>query len=385
MKKILFGTTALLAAGAFASAAQASDPIKLQLGGYMEYWVAASDQDGDYNGNVNSFDVQGESEIWFVGKTTLDNGMTIGVQVELEAGSNQNGDDTIDESYLFLEGKYGKLIVGSENDVAYLSSVNAPEASDMGIGIGDGDTDKYLMIPDAVAFNEPINGNITGDANKLSYFTPKIYGFQLGVSATPSGNTGGDDGWSTGSATRTNTETMARTGSWDDAYSVVVNYSNDFSGVGVKANAAFDSYNMRSTAASVSEDSTAYDYGVGLQVSYMGFTVGGGFHAIDSEDTSLSAADGYAWDAGLMYAEGPYAVSFSYTGSSAEGDTGTDNGGNDKVHLWKVGAKYALGPGVNLFSQIAYMEATNGDHGASSDEDENDGAWGGVVGLKLVF
>ena len=56
MKKILFGTTALLAAGAFASAAQASEPVKLQLGGYMEYWVAAAQQDDDFVGSVNSFD-----------------------------------------------------------------------------------------------------------------------------------------------------------------------------------------------------------------------------------------------------------------------------------------------------------------------------------------
>ena len=77
MKKILFGTTALLAAGAFASAAQASDPIKLQLGGYMEYWVAAANQDSAFSTPVNSFDIQGESEVWFVGKTTLDNGMVI--------------------------------------------------------------------------------------------------------------------------------------------------------------------------------------------------------------------------------------------------------------------------------------------------------------------
>ena len=39
MKKILFGTTALLAAGAFVSTAQASDPIKLQLGGYSYNFV----------------------------------------------------------------------------------------------------------------------------------------------------------------------------------------------------------------------------------------------------------------------------------------------------------------------------------------------------------
>ncbi|MFH1805691.1 MAG: porin, partial [Pseudomonadota bacterium] len=44
MKKILIATTAL-AAVAFAGQAQASEKIKLSLGGYMEQWVGFSDED----------------------------------------------------------------------------------------------------------------------------------------------------------------------------------------------------------------------------------------------------------------------------------------------------------------------------------------------------
>ena len=79
--------------------------------------------------SVNSFDVQGESEIYFKGSTVLDNGMTVGVMVQLEAGADENGDDTIDESYAYVSGKYGKLVLGSTDNAAYLMRATAPNAA----------------------------------------------------------------------------------------------------------------------------------------------------------------------------------------------------------------------------------------------------------------
>ena len=42
MKKILFASTALVAVGMTAGTAQASDPIKLQLGGFSKWWVVGA-------------------------------------------------------------------------------------------------------------------------------------------------------------------------------------------------------------------------------------------------------------------------------------------------------------------------------------------------------
>ncbi|MCP4393172.1 MAG: porin, partial [Alphaproteobacteria bacterium] len=91
MKKILLGTTALVAAGVISSAAHASEPIKLEVGGYMDWWVAVADQENSYEDAVgdqyNNVDVFGNGEIHFKGSTTLDNGVKLGVQVELEGGN----------------------------------------------------------------------------------------------------------------------------------------------------------------------------------------------------------------------------------------------------------------------------------------------------------
>ncbi|SBW09038.1 putative Outer membrane protein (Porin) [uncultured Alphaproteobacteria bacterium] len=395
MKKILFGTTALLAAGAFASAAQASDPIKLQLGGYMEYWMAAADQDKDSNLNVNSFDIQGESEIWFVGKTTLDNGMTIGVQVELEAGSNNNGDDTVDESYLFLEGKYGKAIVGAEDTAAYLMSVSAPSASDLGGAWVTSEGDAVQYMPTGSVRGLDVIPNTLGDENKLTYFTPKFYGLQAGVSYVPSNNKGGDDGWATADGTSivsvSNSESVAKARDFDQAWAFGLAYGTDIAGIGVKASAHYVTIDMGGTdAGRVSEgftDGTVREFGGGLNLSYQGFTVGGGIKRKVSSETSGAAqarTDGFAWNAGVMYAEGPYKVSLNYANSKTEGDSrdGGPTDGHDKIDVIRLGGAYALGPGVNMFAEVGYTDAKDE---TGADASGNEGAYGGVVGLHLNF
>jgi outer membrane protein OmpU len=378
MKKILFGTTALLAAGAFVSTAQASDPIKLSLGGYMEYWVAAANQDGDFangvngaNTGTNNFDIQGESEVWFGGKTTLDNGMTIGVDVQLEAGSNDNGTDTIDESYLWVEGKYGKMILGSENDAAYLMHVNAPDASQMGgaYTAGESDTLQYLPLGASVSVLEQTH-TFTGDANKITYFTPSFYGFQFGASYVPSNSTGGDDSGVAAS------ESVAKVTNFDEALAFGATYTGSFAGVGVKSSLGYVRIDDHNSAASNSSD-PIQEYGAGLSLSYQGFTLGGAVNRrVANSFSSAAATDGFAWDAGLMYAEGPYKVSYNYASSEVEGAAAA---GEDTVRVHRIGGSYDLGPGVILFSELAYSSTK------SEGTDVNDGAYGGVVGLHLNF
>ena len=45
MKKVLYGTTALLAAGMFASAAEAAQPLKLSIGGYLNAFIGYTEME----------------------------------------------------------------------------------------------------------------------------------------------------------------------------------------------------------------------------------------------------------------------------------------------------------------------------------------------------
>ena len=82
MKKILYGTTALLAAGMISSAANAAEPLKLQLGGFADWMVGYADQDGQFEATqgttkYNAVDVRGDVEVHFKGESQLDNGLTV--------------------------------------------------------------------------------------------------------------------------------------------------------------------------------------------------------------------------------------------------------------------------------------------------------------------
>lgn len=361
IKKILIGTTALLAAGAISSAAQASDPVKLQLGGFLEYWVAAADQDGDLGLPVNSFDVQGEGEIYFKGETVLDNGLTVGVMVQLEAGADNNEGDIVDESYFYVSGTYGKVMAGSLDNASYLMRATAPNAA-------------YTEVDDtaipAYLVNPGLTDNITdtdfdGDANKISYFTPKIYGLQLGVSYSGSNDSSGDDASAV-------SETIRKATDFDQTYAVGLSYERDLGPVGLLATAGYTISEGNGFTGDVQ------DWAFGLNLTYEGFTLGGAYRGISAgENTSASDKDGYAWDAGLMYEEGPYAVSVNYRKSSARG---TSAAGKDEIDMYALGGKYALGPGVDLWAQLAYAN-----YDAETGGTSNDGAIGGVVGLHLDF
>ena len=97
MKKLLLGSTALMAAGALAaSPASAEDPIKLGVSGYYQSVVSFVDQDVDGPGSpeFHEVNVRQEGEVHFTGSTTLDNGLTIGVNIQMEAVAQS---DQLDE------------------------------------------------------------------------------------------------------------------------------------------------------------------------------------------------------------------------------------------------------------------------------------------------
>ena len=69
MKKILLGTTAVVAVGMLTAApAMAAEKIKISVGGYMEQWfgyVSADDEVG--TADNSGFDVKSDAEIIFKG------------------------------------------------------------------------------------------------------------------------------------------------------------------------------------------------------------------------------------------------------------------------------------------------------------------------------
>src|SRR5690606_18861891 len=130
MKKTLLASTALVAVAALAAPASAAEKINVSVGGYMQQWFGWAENDSPAE---DGFDQKNDTEIHFKGSTLLDNGLEVGIQVELEG---QTEGDQIDESYLWVEGGFGRLVMGKENGANYLMHYAPIEA---GIGMNRGD------------------------------------------------------------------------------------------------------------------------------------------------------------------------------------------------------------------------------------------------------
>ena len=89
MRKILLGTSALcavaMAGPAFAQSA--NEPVKLGIGGYWNsaYGDMVSQSGASKNGR-RSDDIETDAVLNFKGSTKLDNGLTVGLSVQMAKG-----------------------------------------------------------------------------------------------------------------------------------------------------------------------------------------------------------------------------------------------------------------------------------------------------------
>ncbi|MDD9798039.1 MAG: porin, partial [Alphaproteobacteria bacterium] len=146
----------------------------LSISGYYNTVLYA--MESDTLPSANKTQILEDAEIIFNGKKTLDNGIEVGLQVQLEA-TNQR--DQIDEHYIYLQTDWGKLIIGAENSAAYLLQVHAPNI--VGWQTHDNNFNTWSSVSN---FTKPQH-NLDGDANKISYFTPRINGLQFAFGYAP--------------------------------------------------------------------------------------------------------------------------------------------------------------------------------------------------------
>lgn len=374
MRKTLLATTALAAAtgmAAIASPASAAERLSLGVHGYFQAYYGYFDvDDNDTSGDdYRSHDFFREAEIHFRGEVALDNGMKVGVDVQLEA---ESCGDQIDESYLYFQGDFGKLVLGSENSAAYLMSYGAP-AVDANF---DGADPNYAWSPFADAFGESTFAyapNMTSDSEKITYFTPRFAGFGFGISYTPE-NT--EDAGSSAIPGRDNDGTAFGGRSQSNVQSDIVelglNYENKFGDFGVLAGVTYGFANDTEngfTIAGVSEDEQE-EWSAGLNLTFAGFTVGGGYWWNNGGLTD--DGDYRAYTGGVAWANGPLRLAASYMNYQIESNnifarsvaTGVavpsfavDEPGDDlDMDRYVVGASYVYAPGMQVRSSVQYWD-----------------------------
>jgi len=359
MKKILLAGSAMAAFG-FAGAAQASEPITLSLGGYMEQWAGFADSD-DGDEAKNAF--QSDSEVYFDGETILDNGIQVGAHIELEA---ETSSDQIDEQFLYLSGGFGRFEIGKNDSVADSMSITAPAVGP--VGVNDGDMTSWT---DSVSLIDTVPSS--GDQNRVTYFTPSFGGFQAGVSYADQGTTNGD--FDTEVATVDGDEVIGgfqsdSSGGDMNIVSAAVAYSGDFDGFSLSVSAEGENYGEGNW------------YGIGANIGFGAFTVGSSWghveddYGISENATSDRGGDVDAYDIGVSYAMDAASISLTYAYQDSERTDGDRT--PTETQAIDLGLRYALGAGVSWRSSIFWGED---DVQGGTDTD----AYGAVTGLRLDF
>src|SRR3954471_20447606 len=174
MKKLILGSTALVGVASLANAAHASDGIKLDIGGFFQtvYQGVFDDKGANDYGNHRNYDrFLHNAEVHFKGETTLDNGLTVGAQIELEG---ENAGDQIDKSFVYWSGGFGKVQIGSQDGPIAACPVFPPGATANFSGFS----------PASWGSNDPIGSNSVcsdsvSNSQSIKYTTPNFAGFQL--------------------------------------------------------------------------------------------------------------------------------------------------------------------------------------------------------------
>jgi predicted porin len=354
LKKQLLCTSAIALGVAAAAPASAQD-WNLDWGGFYNQHIAF----GDISSSVaapgvefdgDALDLHQTAEIIFTPSVTLDNGLTFGVNIQIEG---QNGTN-IDESYMSISSDtFGRLDVGSENSAGYKMMTGAPSVHSMFIN----SPSSSAFIPftgtgTALGFRQAglssyteVAGN--NDVPRITYYTPSFNGLTLGVSYAPEGTTNAGSSYS-----------LNRNAVLTDIFDIGVGYSQSFGAADVTLAARWGTGNTPSVAPGASDPET---WGIGFNVGFNGITIGGSYNENDNDDTLIATGafgDSEGWSFGVSYdAPGPW--SFSAETYQSETDLVNVAGGKLDREAYAIAASRDLGPGVDWDIYIVMEERDN--------------------------
>jgi hypothetical protein len=352
MKKALYGTTALIAAGLVAGEASAASGLKLSITGFYRNSIGGSIGNAPTSQHVafssggaatsistaglGNFDRQSvsmrqEIRVNFTGQTTLDNGITVGVLVGLN-GENvaKSGSSTqVNRAYADFSGKFGLVrigeatgalgtdCVGDPGNVTSNFGVNSPNESYSNVGYAQR-RNQFLgtanVANSALGYHStfgvaPMGSigtcyGIESKGNKVQYYSPSFGGFTFGISFTPTGNAR-----FAGGGLAYGTDVTASTGgAGNNILSIGFDYSHDFGSWNLTAGGGGEWAFTLYTPAGGNNTNKPSWYQGGLQVGFGHFAVGfsGAYymnysHAGYAATTAGADADGYVVTVGGSY------------------------------------------------------------------------------------
>lgn len=361
MKKLLLTTAAC---GLVMSASAAHAQVELNLGGSFKGYGVWVNQDEPVGTDVHTVDFIRNTEVHFTGETTLDNGLTVGFHIEAEA---DGGDGfTVDESYAYFSGAWGRVNFGDEDGATYLLQVAAPSADENIDGIRQFvNPVNYTVLINSIQARTPNANQIatravltagpvigirnsggidydadpTGKNTKLTYLSPIMNGFQVGASYTPD---------STSNATENGVRVDNQAGVVEETYEIGARYEGQFDMVGVTVGAGY-SHGEIGTSTAATRDRKVWNAGVDLDIGPFG--VGVAYKNDNGARDGVTADKEQTWVVGADYTTGPFKLGASYfhqNNTFAINDLDT--------RRYSGGVTYTYGPGMTFRGSIGHVD-----------------------------
>ena len=378
MKKVLLGTSAIVAAGLLSTGAMAQDGFTVTVGGVFGFSAAIIDQD-DSNvapaqpGALMRDHAFGQSsEIVFTANATLDNGTRVRAVVELEGEAGQA--DQTDEVFLrFSNDAWGTLEMGGR----------------------DGPAQKMVTLGPAVSFDHIVGctafthysgggGNAVGfqcslgrlsDSLKVSYFTPVINGVRAGVSYEPEPGIDGAGSNQNGNPAADTILGTTAAGQASETIEAGLEYVNTFGDVSFRGSVVYAHGKQEATAAAGQFLDDLDLWNIGAQVGFGAFTVGGHFQSTDVNTNTRATANGddKSFRISVTYSAGPWLVGAAYAQREVEDRVSGAPVlvGDDKLSVWGVTARRSLGPGVTVAAGLRFWEWEDDDNLRANENDVN--------------
>lgn len=356
MKKILLGTTALVSL--FAGAAFAEAPT-VTVGGSIDFQAGVAQQKATYETGANSRDGKFANDtrvdVKVAGKA--DNGLAYGANIRLQADTSSPNDDSglnADRTFIYVESNAGRVEAGSNLGVAKSMKLDASTFARASGGI-DGDwyryanddiggngVSTYILTPDLPTDAGRTERGDSDNATKVSYYTPRHNGLQLGLGFTPdTGNRG----------TAQSFTSKSDVGDFGNVWEGGLNYAGKVKQIGVGASLTGEMGHAETNSSLGTEDLLAY--AAGLDLTYANFTLGGSYGnwGHTGQAVGEDATQDY-WTIGGAYVQGPVGASLTYLSSRRD---------NNDFYNVSLGADYQLAPGLIPYAEVSFFQLTPDD------------------------
>lgn len=379
MKKVLLGTTAIAVAGfvvGSAATANAAEPISVGINGYWKSAMAMINEDND-NGNLsdarNSHALGSDVEMSLSGATTLDNGLTVGFNAQLEGGNDAaaGSGEAFDEAWFYFSGAFGELRMGKVESARQQAGVTfgGGAASNFGVNspffiFGNGGGNLFTRTNDDGIGNE--------DNVKLVYALPSFNGVNLAVSYAPNDAENQQYGGNTGDAALGLQNNLA----------VGANYTADFGGGSVTLRGGYEAYVLErcnASAATQTCNDNPESVNLGAAVSFGSVTIAADTLTTSQITQTTTGTDRERSDhhVGASYNMGATTISLGWGHSEVEQTNLT----TDELDLYELAASYVLGPGIDVQAAIR-----SGEFDDETAGDNNDNSWTSIlIGTSIGF